>query len=47
MWLQEGGEYPFPIQQGDVLTYDLIDMNSRKIISSGQILVPEFTVATT
>jgi len=47
MWLQEGGEYPFPIQQGDVLTYDLIDMNSRKIISSGQILVPEFTVVTT
>lgn len=47
MWLQEGGEYPFPIQQGDVLTYDLIDMNSRKIISSGQIMVPEFSVATT
>lgn len=46
-WLKQGGDYPFPINQGDVLTYDLIDLNSKKIISSGQILVPEFTVATT
>ncbi|WOX55512.1 type IV pilin N-terminal domain-containing protein [Methanoculleus palmolei] len=45
-WHQEGGAYPFPIKQGDVLTYDLIDKNSRKVISSGQIPVPEFTVAT-
>jgi len=46
-WLKQGGEYAFPIKQGDVLTYDLIDTNSKKIICSGQILVPEFTVATT
>jgi len=46
-WLKQGGDYPFPINQGDVLTYDLIDLNSKKIVSSGQILVPEFTVATT
>lgn len=46
-WLQQGGNYPFPIKQGDVLTYDLIDTNSKKIITSGQILVPEFNVATT
>lgn len=46
-WLKQGGDYPFPINQGDVLTFDLIDLNSKKIISSGQILIPEFTVATT
>lgn len=46
-WLKDGGNYPFPIKQGDVLTYDLIDSNSKKIITSGQILVPEFNVATT
>ncbi|MDI6899062.1 MAG: type IV pilin N-terminal domain-containing protein [Methanolinea sp.] len=46
-WLNQGGNYPFPIKQGDVLTYDLIDSNSKKIIASGQILVPEFTVTTT
>lgn len=45
MWLQQGGNYPFPIEQGDVLTYDIIDKNSKKIISSGQIAVPEFAVA--
>ena len=46
-WLKQGGDYPFPIKQGDVLTYDLIDMNSKKIICSGQVFIPEFTVATT
>ena len=44
-WHQEGGAYPFTIKQGDVLTYDLIDKNSRKLISSGQIPVPVFAVA--
>lgn len=44
MWLQEGGDYPFPIGEGDVLTYDIIDKNSDKIICSGQIGVPEFGV---
>jgi hypothetical protein len=43
-WLQQAGSYSFPIRQGDVLTYDLIDSNSKKTISSGQINVPEFTV---
>jgi FlaG/FlaF family flagellin (archaellin) len=45
MWLQEAGDYPFPIEQGDVLTYDIIDKNSDKTICSGQIAVPEFGVA--
>jgi FlaG/FlaF family flagellin (archaellin) len=44
-WHQEGGAYGFPIRQGDVLTYDIIDKNSDKIICSGQIAVPEFGVA--
>ncbi len=46
-WLNDGGKYPFWIQQGDVLLYDLMDKNTGKVISSGQIAVPEFTVATT
>ncbi len=46
-WLKQGGDYPFPIKQGDVLTYDLIDLSSKKIICSGQVFIPEFTVATT
>jgi hypothetical protein len=45
MWLQEGGDYPFPIAEGDVLTYDIIDKNSKKIICSGNIDVPEFGIA--
>ena len=45
-WLQNGGSYPFMIRGGDVLTYDLIDLNTKKTITSGQILVPEFRVAT-
>lgn len=44
-WHKQAGEYGFPIKQGDVLTYDIIDKNSKKIISSGQIAVPEFAVA--
>lgn len=46
-WLQQGGSFAFPIKAGDVLTYDLIDMNTKKVISSGQIMIPEFTVAST
>ena len=45
-WHQQGGAYGFPIQQGDVLTYNIIDKNSKKIICSGQIAVPEFSVRT-
>ncbi|MGB4234838.1 MAG: type IV pilin N-terminal domain-containing protein [Methanoregulaceae archaeon] len=45
MWLQQSGDYPFPIGKGDVLTYDIIDKNSKKIICSGQIAVPDFGVA--
>lgn len=45
IWHQESGSYGFPIQQGDVLTYDIIDKNSDKIICSGKIAVPEFAVA--
>lgn len=44
-WHKQAGEYGFPIRQGDVLTYDIIDKNSDKIICSGQIAVPEFGVA--
>jgi hypothetical protein len=43
-WHKEGGLYPFSVSQGDVLTFDLIDKNSKKIISSGQIAVPEFSL---
>ena len=45
-WLQQGGSFGFPIKAGDVLTYDLIDLNTKKPFSSGQIMVPEFTVPT-
>lgn len=45
-WLKKGGSYAFTINQGDVLTFDIIDSNSKKVIASGQILVPEFTVVT-
>jgi len=45
-WHQHGGAYGFPVQQGDVLTYNIIDKNSKKIICSGQIAVPEFSVRT-
>ena len=44
-WLYEGGKYPFWIQQGDVLTYDLMDKTTGKPITSGQIAVPEFNIA--
>lgn len=45
-WHQQGGAYGFPIGQGDVLTYDIIDKNSKKVVCSGQIAVPEFSLRT-
>jgi len=32
------------ITEGDYLVYDIIDKKSKKIVSSGKILVPQFTV---
>lgn len=46
-WLYEGGKYPFFINEGDVLMYEVIDKPTGKTISSGQINVPEFTLTTT
>jgi len=46
-WLYEGGKYPFFINEGDVLLYEVTDKPTGKIISSGQISVPEFTLLTT
>ncbi|MDH7510672.1 MAG: type IV pilin N-terminal domain-containing protein [Methanolinea sp.] len=45
-WLKQGGSYAFTIREGDVLTYDLIDTATKKVIASGQIFVPEFSVRT-
>ena len=45
-WHQQGGAYGFPISAGDVLTYDIIDKASKKVIASGKIAVPEFSVRT-
>ncbi len=45
-WHQQGGDYPHVIDQGDVLTYQIIDKASRKIIATGQVPVPEFSVRT-
>ncbi|WP_319578817.1 type IV pilin N-terminal domain-containing protein [uncultured Methanospirillum sp.] len=45
-WLYEGGLFPFVINEGDVLTYQIIDKPTGKVISSGQINVPEFSVTT-
>jgi hypothetical protein len=46
-WLYEGGKYPFFINEGDVLLYEVVDKPTGKTISSGQINVPEFTLVTT
>lgn len=45
-WHRQGGDYPHVIGQGDVLTYQIIDKASRKIIATGQVPVPEFSVRT-
>ncbi len=45
-WHQQAGAYPFFIKQGQVLVYDLIDKNTQKSISSGKVVVPEFSVRT-
>ena len=43
-WRPDGASNSFDIGVGDYLTYDIIDKKSRKSISSGQILVPDFQV---
>jgi len=42
-WLKNDGTYPFFVNAGDVLTYQIIDKSSNKMITSGQIAVPEIT----
>jgi len=42
-WLKDDGTYPFFINSGDVLTYQIIDKPTGKMITSGQIAVPEIT----
>ncbi|MBP2134378.1 hypothetical protein J2128_002344 [Methanomicrobium sp. W14] len=44
-WHKQGGAYGFPIKEGDVLTYDIMDKASQKVIASGKITVPQFTVS--
>jgi len=39
-WLKNDGVYPFFVNAGDVLTYQIIDKSSNKMITSGQIAVP-------
>jgi FlaG/FlaF family flagellin (archaellin) len=43
-WLPDGAEGAFSIDVGDYLTYDIIDKQTQKSISSGQILVRDFGV---
>jgi FlaG/FlaF family flagellin (archaellin) len=42
-WLKNDGTYPFFVNSGDVLTYQIMDKPSGKLITSGQIAVPEIT----
>jgi len=42
-WLKDDGVYPFTVNAGDVLTYQIIDKASGRQITSGQIAVPEIT----
>lgn len=42
-WLKNDGTYPFFVNSGDVLTYQIMDKPSGKMIASGQIAVPEIT----
>ena len=42
-WLKNDGTYPFFVNSGDVLTYQIMDKPSGKMITSGQIAVPEIT----
>lgn len=42
-WLKNDGRYPFFVNAGDVLTYEIMDKASGKMITSGQIPVPEIT----
>jgi archaeal type IV pilus assembly protein PilA len=40
-WLKNDGTYPFFVNSGDVLTYQIMDKPTGKMITSGQIAVPE------
>jgi len=42
-WLRSDGTYPFFVNSGDVLTYQIIDKPTGKMITAGQIAVPEIT----
>jgi len=42
-WLKNDGTYPFFVNSGDVLTYQIIDKPTGKMITAGQIAVPEIT----
>ncbi len=44
-WKPDGAAAAFTIEAGDYLTYDIIDKQTHKSISSGQILVRDFGVA--
>jgi FlaG/FlaF family flagellin (archaellin) len=44
-WQPEGAPGKFSVDVGDYLTYDIIDKETQKSISSGQILVRDFGVA--
>ena len=42
-WLKNDGTYPFFVNSGDVFTYQIMDKPTGKLITSGQIAVPEIT----
>ena len=44
-WKPDGAAAGFTSEAGDYLTYDIIDKNSKKSISSGQIQVRDFSVS--
>lgn len=44
-WMNNDAVYQFWVDAGDVLTYDIIDKNSGKVITSGEIQVPLFTIS--
>jgi archaeal type IV pilus assembly protein PilA len=42
-WMKDGAIYPFYINSGDVLTYQIVDKPTGRLITSGQIEVPEIS----
>jgi FlaG/FlaF family flagellin (archaellin) len=43
-WQNDDAGTAFKVENGDYLTYEIMDKESQKVICSGQIVVPEFAV---